>query len=855
MILYADLQRRRACSTPAGEPMTFPDFLAGDTIEHSVRFLDTVDGRFVETDLPVAALRASIGAKDARPESGAFRLKVGPAAASPANSTVPLPWDVTAAAMQAALNAVSDGPHDFVVDFAEGTYTVNRQGGEPFSLGAVHNELSPLAALRLNAIEADDRFHTTLRATQLPVLLTDSTRFTLPDPPSIATVQDGGADPSGVVMWNEIQALRVPVDFRGTYQLRRGLAKTALLDPLDGPEQIKAALDTLLRYEGGTVTVTNPETAVAHIEFRGDLAGANLDPLEVVVTSSAPPDLTWTLDLSTRRLRELMDLYEAITVPYEVEADIYREPGNPASGTFTIKLWSQDITIRRPLIWPELATVREIDWLRPPNAVSYHPFDYSQVLTGSQQAQIVSITMGTVHAIHHNFGSPAVGVIVREEHSGGRMLGTDEYVVTYPSNDEVVITLSEEPTGPLVALLQGTGPASAFQDHTHGIHQITQLQDILDQLGERVSRLESLVGRPDFVTIVQSGNKGAQFKLPDIGEILPDRSTIGSALNLASQVTLDKGTQIVGGTDLEELRRAEEAERKRLAAEQEAAAKAQAEAARKAAEELAARTTVNTGNLISRMTFPEYSATYPALRGTRLPFLLPALKDATVTDTTTIPSTPSVGVYRNDGTAPLLLPPANARKLQTVPPGDWFGWDGRMFYRAIKREDHFYPREMERVLWKAVFREELLPAGSVAYANFDLTLDLRAGGPDAVSTDAPRLDVGAQYLLVFDCVETTDVAGAPNIGTASAPLTIGEFRIPLSAARMTNRFGVRLTRSATGCASEAFGLNRTIPGPGLPPSFALRCRLSCFDVDDSTADPRGTLGVTMPGVVLTIEKT
>ena len=859
MVIYADLLNKTACVSTSGDAFRFPDMLAGDRIEHSVRFLEKVGTKYVEVQLPVAALRASIGAIDARPDSGQFTFKVGSEAASASNTTTKLSWDASAATVQAALNAVADKPGQFVVDFAEGTYRISIQSFASFALAVRENTLSPLSAIRLNAVSTDGRFYYTARATQLPVTFTDTTRLRLPNPPTISTVQDGATDPSGVVAWNEIQALFVPPDFRGTYQLRRDLAKTSLLDHLDGPAELQTALNAMLRFENGTVKVTNPTANTAHIEFQGDLEGSNLDPLIVAVTSHAPADLTWTLDLSTLRIRELMDLYPTITVPYEVEADIYNVAGNPSSGTYTIKLWSQNVTIKRPLIWPELATVQEIDWLRPPNAVSYNPFDFSQILTGSQQAVVAGMTSGTVHAIAHNFGTPAVQVSVREAHDGGQLLNPDEYSVAFPSLNEAVITLNEEPATPLVAHLIGIGPASAFQSHTHGIHQITQLQDILDQLGERVARLESLIGRPDFMTIITSGNKAAQFKLPDIGEILPDRAIIGAVTNVTSQVSYGgegKGTQIVGGTDLEERLRDEEAERKRIAAEQEAAARAQAEAAKKAAEELAARTAVSTGSIIARMTFPEYTATYPSLRGGgRLPFLLPALKDTTITDTTVLPASPVVGVYRNAGGASLLLPPANGRKSQAVVPEAYFAWDGRMFYRVIKRGDHFYPQEMERVLWRALVRDDVLPPGAIAHANFDLTLDLRAGGPDAASTDTPRLDVGAQYLIIFDYLETTDLTGAPNIGAASAPVTIGEFRIPLSAARMTNRFGVRLARSTAESSSEAFGLNRTISGPSLPANFALRCHLSCFDVDDSTADPRGSLTVSMPGAVLTIEKT
>jgi hypothetical protein len=226
------------------------------------------------------------------------------------------------------------------------------------------------------------------------------------------------------------------------------------------------------------------------------------------------------------------------------------------------------------------------------------------------------------------------------------------------------------------------------------------------------------------------------------------------------------------------------------------------------------------------------------------------MKDVSVTSVNILPPTPAVGIYRNTGGSAFALPAFNGRRTQSVPVNGYFAWDSRMFYPVIKRGDHFFPTEMERVIWKAVIRDDVFAPGSIASADFDMTIDLKAGTPEA-----QRLDVGAQYLLVFDYLETTDVAGAPNIGAAGEAVTIGEFRLSLSAASMTNRFGVRIARTTAEATSEAFGLNRTITGPTLPANFAMRCRLSCFDVDDTSADPSGTLTVTMPSTVMTIEKT
>ena len=312
---------------------------------------------------------------------------------------------------------------------------------------------------------------------------------------------------------------------------------------------------------------------------------------------------------------------------------------------------------------------------------------------------------------------------------------------------------------------------------------------------------------------------------------------------------------VVPGTDLETRQQAEEAERARKLAEEEAVRKAQAEAAKRAADELAARTSIASGNVITRINFPAYTATYPALRGTKLPLLFPARKNATIENVTALPSAPAIRVYRNSGTQPILIPGGNGRKTQTCLPQGVFAWDGRMFYRVIARGDHYYPAEMERVLWRAVLGRELLPPGSTASAAFDLSLNLTAGGPDSAQADAPRLDIGAQYLLIFEAVPITDIDGEPNIGAGQTPVLLGEYRIPVSSGSMTNNFGVKLARNSSGeSSSQTTGLNSTQSGPTLPDNFALRCRLSCFDVDDTTPDPRGTLTVSMPATVLTIDK-
>jgi hypothetical protein len=72
------------------------------------------------------------------------------------------------------------------------------------------------------------------------VAFTDASAAVLPPAPSIAVTRDGGS--SGGFTWNEIQTLTVPPNFRGSYQLGYGYAKTARLTVADGAAQIQAAL-------------------------------------------------------------------------------------------------------------------------------------------------------------------------------------------------------------------------------------------------------------------------------------------------------------------------------------------------------------------------------------------------------------------------------------------------------------------------------------------------------------------------------------------------------------------------------------------------------------------------------------
>jgi hypothetical protein len=422
-----------------------------------------------------------------------------------------------------ALNALTGGTEDYEASFDGQDYLIRRSGGEAFTVSGEANALDPTSFVRVRTFLRDGATIHRVSLVQAPVVFTDSFDLIVPPAPRIVTVRDGGTDPSNTYFWNEIQELQVPADFRGTYQLKRGFARTRLLDLSDGPEEIQAALNAILAAEGGSVLVTNPQAQRALIEFRGDLAGSNLDPLEVTVFSAPGGDPTFVLDFNTQEVfRELAD-EESVDMRFEVEVDARIIPGDTESGTRTIKLWNVPVTVARPVNWEGLAAAQNIDWLRPPGPRNYIPFTSDQVLTGQQQAYSVVIGDGDLQefVIDHNLDSELCQVVVRENSAGGRLLRPDEYEVTFDNSNSLTVTTDSVPLEDgLAVFVVAIGPASVFQSHTHTIEQIDGLEALLDNLGERLETVEQLLTITGAGATPAGGNAGT-ISLPPLAEQFP----------------------------------------------------------------------------------------------------------------------------------------------------------------------------------------------------------------------------------------------------------------------------------------------------------------------------------------------
>lgn len=878
-LVYVDLYNERLCSSPSGTPLALPKWVAGGSKRFSLRFLDFVDG-FFERDYAIAQLRVSLGRSDERPSSGTYRIQVGSGASTNANTTPPLDWNAPAYEVENALNGLSTKPEDFVCSDYLGGVRVRRVSGATVAFSVKANNLLPRSLARfVESVAPNGARNYDLQLAVTPLAFSDSSARRLPSAPYIEIVQDGGADVSGTYKWNEIQALVVPPDFRGTYQLRYGFGKTALLDITSTPAEMQAALNAVLANEvsytakgevRGSCVVTNPANNTAHIEFTGALAGINVAPLEIAVFSAPPGDWSFDLPLDRAELLEALRRENSIALPFEAEADFYLDPQNPSAGAFTKKLWKTTVTVERPALWPDFAAVPNIDWLHPAPK-DYTPFSPDQTLTGTQHYVAALAPGSETYTVTHGLGTDALAsVLVRKNTAGGRILRPDEYTVTVPNEDSITVEFPAPLSASHAVIIAASGPTSVFAAHKHTIAEIGNtvsgvfqpvLQNLLDDIGVRLARLEGLIGRADAAVVV-SGNKPTAFMLPVVGEILPDLTGLDS-LTVASQIAAnpnDSKQTTIAGTELERQLNAAKAEIARLKAEQDAREKAIAEANKKAAEDAAKTVPEPPASVITRINFAGFANyTWPSRQPNgKAGWLFRALYDASVENTAVLPTSPAQNtVWR--ATGPILLPGGGGRRSQLAPADSFFSYDGRGFWRATRRGNTFYAQEMDRELVRAVIVPTQFPSASTLSLALDLTAGLVAEPPAdsaaaAIARKSERLVAGAQYILEVAASPIPASEGGPNLGDEGDPVILHSSPLILSPATETHALRVELSRNASGVGSgriTRYGVAEATPSLPSGP-FVLRVRLACFDTDDDSGNPRGAIVASMPATQLTI---
>ena len=496
-----------------------PVLTFGESLTIGLRFQETLSGSQITATPTIQSLKVASGSVDARPVAGAWKLKIGPAPQSAANTTAALPHNVSPQALQAAINALPAIVTEYgaaVVLALNGGYLIRfGAGAVDVPLALVESQLYPPCFEQVNAWQVAGAWEAELRLCQAPVMFTDGSERVLPPPPSITRIQAGGSD--GDFKWNEIQQLTMPPEFLGSYQFKRNNVRTALLSQSDDMDAIAAAL---ARYGSG-IAVTLPRDANARIEFGGDFAGTPQELLEVLVADAPEGDLTFTLALDHAPLAAMLRVQDAVTLPLEIELGI---ADDSLPGGVRIDKIRTAITVQRGVIFPMLATAAGINWLRPVPR-DYVPFTTDQVITGQQ---FYACALGDGEAreftVDHNLATDNIAAVLLRENSGeGRMLvlGTD-YSVTYGGPNSLTITLLNTTTAPATAglglVITAAGMVAVFQAHTHTIEQVVGLSDVLDNVRQRLETLEAYLPTTQPTTVTST--TGLTIKIPATAEVL-----------------------------------------------------------------------------------------------------------------------------------------------------------------------------------------------------------------------------------------------------------------------------------------------------------------------------------------------
>ena len=503
-----------------------PELTFGESLTLALRFYKNTEGAEIDAELEVSSLKASIGRVDARPSGGMFSVKIGTDPDAPTNTSALVENNVQAAKLAAALNATEAcatyGTASVAATNGSWIITFGDQADQ-VPLSVVNNSLSPVSYGRVYAWQVDGKWVHELRLTQAPVAFTSSHETSLPPSPEITRIQAGGSDPSATYFWNEIQQLYVPAEFRGTYILKKGYAKTAQLSRDDDASAIQDALQAL---GADCFNVTLPLSNKPTIEFVGDYSGITEDLLGVEVEQAPAPDIAFTVTLDRAELAVMLRSEESVTLPLEIRIN-----GTDDSGfSGEICAMSLDVVIRRPVIFPELEEVPALNLLRPYSPKTYIPFGAANVLTGQHY---YPATVGDGEAasfvIAHGLDSEAVFVFARLNVSGGRQLidGTDFSVTIDNANQVTVAALGEAPaTDAWTVIVMSAATVAAWaNDLTVTVPQVIagggypSLKDFMDDIGGRVTALESVLPSTG-VAATASQASGIEITLPQTKEVM-----------------------------------------------------------------------------------------------------------------------------------------------------------------------------------------------------------------------------------------------------------------------------------------------------------------------------------------------
>lgn len=220
------------------------------------------------------------------------------------------------------------------------------------------------------------------------------------------------------------------------------------------------------------------------------------------------------------------------------------------------------------------------------------------------------------------------------------------------------------------------------------------------------------------------------------------------------------------------------------------------------------------------------------------------------------PSTVAGRVFKNQTAAAISIPPYQSWPARSISPGQFYGCDGRMYYRVNNKTgtNSYYPHAFERVVYSVAFSNKSLPVGDV----FELS---RLFYFRCIGNNTPVV-----YSVIFEAgyrVDETDPAPVgPNLGRFVWLPPLLEQQVFITDIKSMHPLGVffrrapeKTSRSSNEPAcleADALYYNKATPVPlnSLPDKmdFMLRVRLSQFDTDSDEKDPRGFVAYTVRGV-------
>ena len=835
--LYANITSLQLTETLAGAVFQFPKLVAGKHLSFRLRLAHKLEGQSEETHLTVHGIKASIGKVDARPESGTFKLMIGPGPEGTGNVTTDIFFNATADNLATAINALSDLPgvaKPAAVTLEDGSYRIRFKDGQMRDFDCPDNALWPLTFVNVSASEFDEGYIHELRLTQAPAAQTVDFTMVQADLPTMSRVQEGGSN--GDVTWNELQKLSIPPEFNvGAFQLRRGFKKT---DPIGLPtsgDEITTALKALAD-EGGDFTVTEQQNAVL-IEFGGEaMKGRSQALLEVFVIDGPEPDVSFTLDTDTAAMMTLMrrpDSAGEIKLPLEIEL-ILQDENDPTK--LHPVAFRTELTFLRQLNTEDRNISARMNWNQPFSRRSYAPYGPNQFLIGQRHARfIVGDGAATSFVLNHNLNTHDLYISVRENSATGRVLRDHEYTINFDGPNAVTLVSSVVPaTASLVALVTTAAHPASFAAHTHTIDDVLTLREQLDALSDAVSELQSIAPSGGLTTdVIETTTAIAEWLLPKFIDIYPCRYSFALPNGRRSA----RDTQQANQTSFAFSNQQQEPPR-----------------------------------VIADIT-PQMLVDLKIKDGG----LLPAIHRADVyemIDPSAVTEDYEGNVYENISGTDILLPGGKGRKRDVIYPGEFAAYNGHVWYKVKRGEEQgggnysFYPAQFDRTLFEIAVNERQLRFKKT----FRLDFGFEAGVVSNLMaylgefTASPH-NTEAQWSVLVEWGEFQDAMVAEdetapngrstgvNLGTINwhSESPIIDHRIILTNVPAVHSFGVEIIRSAAGtlnCNRILYGGKESAPTyfagttderkacPNTA-NFALRARLSRFDTRDDAWDPRG----------------